>query len=99
MARFDVYRLKHAHRLVIDCQSDWLEALRTRFVVPLLPIDEAPKPAARLNPVYAVEGVEMAMLTQYASAVAVDELGDRVASLTNEADAVMAALDMLICGF
>lgn len=99
MAKFDVYRLKGSNACVLDCQADLLEGLNTRFVVPLLPEDEAPKPAARLNPIVEVDGRRLVMVTQFAAAVPVRELGDMVVSLANEQDVIGYALDMLISGF
>ena len=50
MARFDVHANPSGPGYLLDCQADLLSHLTTRFVVPLLPLDAAPKPAARLNP-------------------------------------------------
>ena len=99
MAKFDVYGLRNGGGLVLDCQADLLDRLNTRLVVPLIPLDEAPPPMARLNPVFEVEGQRMAMVTQFAASIFVGELGARVASLADEQDAIVAALDMLVSGF
>lgn len=99
MARLDV----HAHRnggsgYLLDVQADLLSTLATRLVVPLLPLDRAPAPAARLNPVFEIAGQRHVMVTQFAAAVHVRELGDRVATLADAHLAVAAALDLLITG-
>jgi toxin CcdB len=99
MARFDVYRQKGGGCHVLDCQADLLSDLNTRLVVPLLPIDEAPQPAVRLNPIFDVAGERVVMVTQFAASVPLRELGDVVQSLDPEQDAITAALDMLITGF
>ena len=98
MARFDVYRRRGAAGYLLDCQSDLLAGLNTRFVVPLLSVEEAPPPAARLNPVLTVEGVGQVMVTQFAAAVMKTELGERVASQAEHADRIVGALDVLITG-
>jgi toxin CcdB len=98
MAKFDVYRQRQGGCHVLDCQADLLNDLNTRFVVPLLPIDEAPKAAARLNPIFDVEGVQLVMVTQFAASVPIRELGEVVKSLSEEQDIINAALDMLIIG-
>ena len=98
MAKFDVYARPGAG-LLLDCQADLLSDLNTRFVVPLLPEAEAPRPAGRLNPVFMIEGERVVMATQYASPVATRELGAKVASLASEQDEIGNALDMLISGF
>lgn len=99
MAKFDVHRQKHGGCLVLDCQADLLDDLNTRLVVPLLPFEEAPQPAARLNPIFDVDGQRLVMVTQFAASVPVRELGEIVHSLRVELDAINAALDMLIIGF
>ncbi|MDP3551188.1 MAG: CcdB family protein [Novosphingobium sp.] len=98
MAKFDVFRT-HEGTLLLDCQADLLEHLQTRFVVPLCPERDAPKPAARLNPIFGIEGDRYVMVTQFAGTVPVREIGDRVCSLLAEQDRVSLALDMLIAGF
>lgn len=75
-----------------------LAQLNTRFVVPLLPREIAPKPADRLNPLFTVGGQEVVMLTQFAAAVHVKELGSHVASLAEHRYAITNALDLLISG-
>jgi toxin CcdB len=99
MARLDV----HARRdggpgYLLDVQADLLSALTTRFVVPLLPLDHAPTPAARLNPVFDIAGKPHAMVTQFAAAIHVRELGEHVTSLSDAHETVTAALDLLITG-
>jgi len=99
MAKFDVYRQKHGGCAVLDCQADLLGDLNTRFVVPLLPLEDAPRPAARLNPVFGIGEEQLMMATQYAATMTVRELGEKITSLAQEEDAIGAALDMLISGF
>ena len=49
MARFDVYRGTGGADLLLDCQSDLLRDLNTRFVVPLQRPENAPQPARRVR--------------------------------------------------
>ena len=99
MARFEVYTLRDRAGFVLDCQADLLRDLNTRFVVPLLPEAQAPRPATRLNPVFEIGGKRMVMVTQYASAIPVRELGDPVTRLVAREHEIGNALDMLINGF
>lgn len=99
MARFDVFRRRSGSGYLLECQADLLSHLNTRLVVPLLPASGAPKPAVRLNPLFEVEGEPCLMLTQFAAAVLVAELGDKVASLIDQDTIITNALDMLISGF
>jgi len=98
MARFDVYGLRGGE-LVLDCQADLLRDLKTRFVVPLLPEAQAPRPAERLNPVFYFGGASYVMATQFAATVAAAELTDLIASLKHEEFAIVNALDMLLTGY
>ncbi|HET9811257.1 MAG TPA: CcdB family protein [Sphingomicrobium sp.] len=84
--------------LVIDCQADLLSDLNTRFVVPLIPFDGAPRPARRFNPVFRIGDRDYAMETQFAGSVEKRELGSIVASLKEYSFEITAALDVLISG-
>jgi toxin CcdB len=99
MARCDVYTRKDGPGFLLDCQADLLSGLNTRFVALLLPEAQAPKPAARLNPVFEIGGERVVMVTQFAAAVPVRELGEAVGSLVEREEDIVAALDMLISGF
>ncbi|CAO3442871.1 hypothetical protein [Azospirillum argentinense] len=95
MARFDVHRRLDGPGFLLDLQANILRDLNTRFVVPLLPPGEAPLAAKRLNPVFSVEGQPHVMVTQFAGAVRIADLGPCVGSLLSEDTAIVAALDML----
>ncbi|MEH6717430.1 MAG: CcdB family protein [Aurantimonas endophytica] len=99
MARHDVFAHVGGDGYLLDVQADLLETLNTRVVVPLLPLAAAPKPAARLNPVFTVAGIEVVMATQFLAAVPVSILSPPVANLGSEHDRIVAALDMLFQGF
>jgi toxin CcdB len=96
--QFDVYKLNTGGGLVIDCQSDILSQLNTRFVAPLIPLDRAPPAAQRLNPVFAVRGRDYSMVTQFAAAVRVNELGEIILSLRDQSFEIVGALDVLLSG-
>jgi len=98
MAQFDVHRLANRRRLVLDCQTDLLDHIDSRFVVPLIPRENAPPPARRLNPVFEIEGAEHVMLTQSAAAIPRRELGEKVASLADRDHEIINALDFLLTG-
>lgn len=99
MAKFDVYRDKHSENLLLDCQADLLDHLRSRLMIPLLPEAQAPVPAARLNPTFTIGTARFVMMTEWASAVQLRQLDEPVNSLLDEQDAIGNALDMLIVGF
>ena len=104
MAQFDVYRNpnpKSRSRIpyLLDVQSDLLEPLATRVLVPLCrPQVLGGKAAERLNPVFHVEGKKVVMLAPELAGVAGGAVGDRVCSLAAERSAIIAALDMVFTG-
>ena len=99
MARLDVHaRYDGGTGYLLDVQAELLSRLNTRLVVPLLPEDQAPLPAARLNPVFDLIEIRLVMVTQFAAAIPVRELGPVIASFVGRHEDVAAALDMLITG-
>ncbi|WP_066827284.1 CcdB family protein [Sphingomonas mali] len=98
MARFDVYK-RAGEPLLLDCQTDWLDYVETRLVVPLVPPDAIRRRIDRLNPIFQIADEEMIMMTPLMTAVSVSELGRRVANLSEQQDAIMNAIDMLLSGF
>jgi toxin CcdB len=99
MARFDVHRVAGQPGYLLDVQADHLAALPSRVVVPLLP-PSAALPAIRdLNPLLRLDGEDVALLTQYLTAVPRADLGPAIASLAPERDAITRALDLLLTGF
>lgn len=98
MARFDVYANQSATGYLLDCQADPLSHINTRFIAPLIPLAHAPKPARRLNPIFAVNGEECVLVTQFAAAVEMRELGKATGSLADQHHVIVGALDMLIRG-
>jgi len=104
MAQFDVYRNPNpATRArvpyLLDVQSDLLDSLATRVVVPLCkPEVLRGKLAERLNPVFEVEGRKMVLLTPELAGVSRKALGEQIANLANRRDSIIAALDLVITG-
>jgi len=104
MAQFDVYRNPNpATRArvpyLLDVQSDLLDTLATRVVVPLCkPEVLRGKLAERLNPVFEVEGRKMVLLTPELAGVSRKALGEQIANLANRRDSIIAALYLVITG-
>lgn len=96
MARHDVFRAAGVYPL--DCQSDYLTGLDTRFVVPLLPEGEVPK-VHRLNPVFSVEGERVVMATQLGSSIPAGQLRNPVASLAGQHHVISDAFDSLLTDY
>jgi toxin CcdB len=96
MAQFDVYRVRGGE-LVVDCQSNLLSALPTRFVAPLRHTDA--QPIDRLNPTFRINGRDYAMITQLAGAIDRLAIVEIIASVSEREFDVKGALDLLIVGF
>jgi len=98
MAQFDVYKNPGGKGFLLDIQADLLDELDTRVVVPLLPHARLPRPAKRLNPVFAINNGRFVMATQYLAAVPAEELAQRVGSLGHHRTDIIAAVDVLLAG-
>jgi toxin CcdB len=98
MARFSVYRNATGAGYLLDVQADLLSHLNPRVVVPLLPLDLAPRPATTLNPVFEIEGIPCSMVTQFLAAVPVQILKTRVTSLDPQRNNITTALNLLFQG-
>lgn len=99
MTRYDVYANPEGAGYLLDVQADLLDHLNTRVVVPLLPADAAPAPAATLNPGFRIGDSELVMLTQFMAAVPAKLLRQPVANLESRRGEIVAALDLLFQGF
>jgi toxin CcdB len=101
MARFDLFRLAGDQGYVVDVQSNHAsEKLRTRVVVPLVPVAKLGKVIADLNPVVRIDKEHYAFVAQSLATLTDREMGQRVESLmANHGDRFAYALDILLTGF
>jgi toxin CcdB len=104
MPQFDVYRNRNAATrgrfpLLLDVQSDLLEPLSTRVVVPLSPVTSARELVMKqLAPILTIDGKQYVMLTPQLAGVSTRELGQSIENVAAERSTVIAALDLLITG-
>jgi toxin CcdB len=104
MPQFAVYKNRNeATRgrfpLLLDVQSDLLEPLQTRVVVPLSPMTTARARAMQsLTPNITVAGKEYLMLTPQLAGISVRELGTLVDTVPGERGKIVGAIDLLITG-
>ncbi len=103
MAQFDVCRNSNlessrAIPYLLDVQSDLLEVLSTRVVVPLVLATEMGKAANTLNPQFEIEGISVVMSTPEIAGVPRRVLGEKVVSLQSQRGEIIAALDLLFTG-
>jgi toxin CcdB len=97
MARFDVFETSGG-TLAVTCQSSLFDHLDVRFVVPLVPLDEAPNAIQRLNPEIEFEGRRYLAFPQWASGMPLKELRRCVGNVEAEGLRLLDSLDMLISG-
>jgi toxin CcdB len=105
MARFDVYanagKSRASTPYLVDVQSDFLEGLTVRVVVPLLRADSFPagKLPTDFTPLFEIGGIQCLMHPAFIGAVPLKELGPIVGSLREHRDRITAALDRLLGGY
>ena len=105
VARFDVYlnpsALAEITTYLVDVQSDLLDGLESRTVIPLRALKHFPKVklSTRLTPLFVVHGQECLLETPKLAAVPIRVLKLPVASLKSEQDQIVAALDFLFQGY
>ena len=99
MAQYDVFANPDSGGDLLDVQSDLLDDMNVRAVIPLLPQESAPLAANRLNPVFEIAGAAHVMMTQYIAAVPAGLLREPAGDLSSHFDVISSALDMLFHGF
>ncbi len=104
MAQFSLYRNRNPasrtrYPLLLDIQSDLLEQLATRAVVPLAPTGAARARSMRtLTPILKFEGKEFLMLTPQVAGIPARELGPVAGNLAADRNKIIAAVDFLVSG-
>lgn len=105
MARFEVFRnsgqLADDVPYLLDVQSDLLQGLNTRVVIPLrrrdrFPANQIPQ---RLTPILKIEGVDCLLETSKLAAVPLRLLKHPIQQLNTEQAVIVGALDFLFHGF
>ena len=105
MAQLTVYRNKNPRSkaifpLLLDVQSDLLDDLQTRVVIPLTKTAGLAKnPVSQLTPTLDFEGDAYVLMTPQLAGIARAELGPAIGNLAGYRDTVLAALDFLLTGF
>lgn len=99
MAQFDYHPMPDGGGFWVDCQTELMADYETRFVIPLVPSDKAPKPSATcLNPRFVINRKSYELLTQFAGTIPLDQLERLSGSLEHERYTILNALDFLITG-
>ena len=98
MAQFDIHEAQAEGALVVDCQSDLLNDLGTRVVIPLYPPDRAGWSFPRLTPTIRFGEQSLTLATPDMATVATRELGPALGSISDQRYVVLNAIDFLLTG-
>jgi toxin CcdB len=101
MPQFDVHRNIGRHKdtipFVVVVQSAQFDSYRRRVVVPLVRASAIGKVSyAAFNPTFRIRGVAVVLHPLEIVSAPLDQLGDVVASLTEDGQSIVAALDEML---
>jgi len=105
VAQFSVYRNKNPRTkatfpLLVDVQSELLEPLNTRVVIPLTRSPAlTKKPVSHLTPEIPFGGDRYVLMTPQLAGLNRADLGPLAGSLAEERQVILSALDFLLTGF
>lgn len=101
--QFTVYHNTHpasAYPYLLDVQSDLLDVLSTRLVIPLYPLDKIrTKSPPRLCPEIEVNGARYLAMTHEMASVRRTQIGDVAGNASEQRNQIKAAIDFLIDSF
>ncbi|EPL6455181.1 MULTISPECIES: CcdB family protein [Providencia] len=85
---------------LVDIQSDIIDILNTRLVIPLYDSDLLHQPVPdKLTPCLSILGHDYILMTHLMSAVPKSLLGKEIKNLSDERERIKKAIDLLIDGF
>jgi toxin CcdB len=105
VAQFTVYRNKSTRTkstfpILVDVQSDLLDELQTRVVIPLTKSAAlAKKPVSHLTPPIQLDGETYLLMTPQLAGISKTDLGPPIGSIIEQREAIVAAIDFLLTGF
>ena len=105
MAQFSVYRNKNprtkaTYPYLVDVQSDLLEPINTRVVIPLTKVAALTrKPVSHLTPELSFNGDRYLLMTPQLAGISRAELGAHAGTLLEARQIILAAVDFLLTGF
>lgn len=83
---------------LLNVQSDVLDGLSTRVVVPLIRESLINKPATYFNPRFEIAGERVVMSTAELAGILLRDLGTEITNLGGQRSEIIAALDFLFTG-
>ena len=89
-----------AYPYLLDVQSDIIDALHTRLVIPLYPASRlATAPVKRLSSILTVEGTDYLLMTHEMASVRLSQIGAEVMDARAHRALIKNALDFIFDGF
>jgi len=98
MARFDYDTHRPIAGYFLDVQSPLHANLKTRAVVPLMPLITSAAPVKRLHPIFTIAGTKFLMHMHLLGAMPAREPRTPVGTLREHHDNIVAALGALFLG-
>ena len=83
---------------LLDVQTDLLDVLATRIVIPLHTMASMPKPARHLNPIFEITGEKFVLSTAELAGIPTAMLGKPIDNLKTYREDMIAALDFVFTG-
>ena len=104
MSQFDVFenpddKTNQSVPYLLDVQSDLLDNLATRVVVPLIAAPAMGRAIKYLNPEFSIKNNPVFMSTAELAGIPARSLGEKVGSLIEKRDEIIGALDFIFTGF
>ncbi len=105
MPQFTVYennneQSRDSFPYLLNVQSEILEGLITRVVIPLCPSAALGKKSiSNLSPQFEIQGINHTLLTSQLAGIAVSEIGSPVCDLSDDRFEIIKTLDFLFTGF
>lgn len=97
MAQFDVHRIGKSENLAVVVQHKFLDDLKTRLIIPLLP--RVVQSRARLAPIIVIDGKEYVLSPHAMTTVQHSSLGPLVGNLEGHHREIIDAIDFMVLGF
>lgn len=108
MKQFNLYAnedkdTNQAYPYFVDVQNNMLDGLKSRLVMPIIPVEKSKTPRANLYPQNLCPVIEIGrkkyvLMTHQITSVSVQMLKNEEGSLLKYRDEIVAAIDFLIMG-
>jgi toxin CcdB len=101
--QFDVFvnpiaAMRHAYPFVVDLQADFIQTYSDQIVAPLVPRRSLSTIAGRVMPLVTLDSRQYVVLAPALTGVRRRDLGQRVGSLVEARNDLLAAIDYLFFG-